>query len=146
MQYWARTILRGNSNHYQVSLQVQLSCLLPYDLNVLRRPDRALFVLHGHILDLQAGIDVEGCHFQQNSCKSQAALKTAINIVLDIVEAHKTRTVSRTAPSFPYLVRAALEQLYRQTEWEEVGWLQSAEERLRTLLDQIAQHSEGDIL
>jgi hypothetical protein len=108
--------------------------------------DRALFALHWHTLDLQASLAVEEYQPRQDCCKSHAALHTAINIVLDIVEAHKTCTTSCTAPSFPYLIRAALRHVYKKTAWEDDSWSQSAEERLRTSLDQFSQHCEGNCL
>jgi hypothetical protein len=76
---------------------------------------------------------------QQHCCKSHAALNTAINMVLDIVEAHKTCTTSCPAPSLPYLIRAALNLVYRNTEWAEEDWLRSAEVRFRTSLEKFAQ-------
>ncbi|KAH7355887.1 hypothetical protein BKA66DRAFT_474397 [Pyrenochaeta sp. MPI-SDFR-AT-0127] len=105
---------------------------------------RALFALHWRILVLQAGLAVERSQPQQDCCKSHAALNTAINIVLDIVVAHKTCTALCIAPSLPYLIRAALKHVYGKTKWEEDDWLRSVEERLRTALDQFAHHHEGN--
>jgi hypothetical protein len=106
--------------------------------------DRALFSLHSYILDRPAFVAVERCPPQQDCCKSHAALHSAINIVLDIVEAHKTCTTSCTAPSLPYLIRAALEQVNRKTAWEHDNWSQSAEQRLRTSLDHFPKQREED--
>ncbi|KAF2198505.1 hypothetical protein GQ43DRAFT_474482 [Delitschia confertaspora ATCC 74209] len=100
---------------------------------------RALFTLHWHILDLFSGLADEQYQALQDWCKSHAALNTTTKIVVDVVEAHEgdhaSVTSAYTAPSYPYLIRAALQHIYKKNGWEEDAWLRSAEERLRTSLN-----------
>lgn len=108
---------------------------------------RALFTLHWHILDLFAGLVGVRYQTRQDSCKSHAALNTTTKIVLDVVEAHENenpRVTSCTAPSYVYLIRAALKHIHKKPEWEEDSWLQSTEERLRTSLARFPHHHDGN--
>ncbi|KAI1501366.1 hypothetical protein F5X99DRAFT_383010 [Biscogniauxia marginata] len=96
---------------------------------------RALFTLHWHLPSQSP----HAIHFtypslETWSSRSDAALDTATKMVLDVVEVHDT--FDFTAPSYSSMVRAALKHIHGKTKWEDDSWLRSAEERLRTSLNQ----------
>ncbi|RYP54700.1 hypothetical protein DL769_010305 [Monosporascus sp. CRB-8-3] len=97
---------------------------------------RALFTLHWHILS-QSTPPIVSAKYQslEKWCnRSQAALDTVAKMVVDVVEAHEN--LEFVAPSYSYIIRAALKHIYGKTEWKDESWLRGAEERLRTSLDQ----------
>jgi hypothetical protein len=60
-----------------------------------------------------------------------------MKMILDVVEAHVDPYLfACVPPSYSYIVRAALKHIYGRAEWKDDSWLRSAEERLRTSLDE----------
>lgn len=67
------------------------------------------------------------------SSRSQVALDTATKMVVDVVEAHGSRNTQ--APSYSYMVLAALKHIHGKSGWSEDSWLRAAESRLRAAID-----------
>ena len=70
---------------------------------------------------------------------SHTALETGLKMVMDIVETldkAETHTFCVAAPSYMYIIRAALRYIARRgASWEGDAWFRSAEERLRSSLE-----------
>ncbi|KPM44063.1 hypothetical protein AK830_g2441 [Neonectria ditissima] len=100
---------------------------------------RAIFTLHWHIIGHSHLAGNISSQSPGVSCQhSHAALDAATKMILDIVEAHdKPDSVLLlcTAPSYTYIVQAALKHIHRKSGWLEDDWLLGAEGRLRKALD-----------
>lgn len=70
---------------------------------------------------------------EQWSTRSQAMLDTITKMVIDVVEAHGS--TNTRAPSYSYMVAAALKHIRGKPGWAEDSWLGTAERRLRASLD-----------
>lgn len=74
---------------------------------------------------------------QANNHLSHAALRTTTNIVIDVVEAHgSSESALSLAPSYPYVVRAALKYVNKSQAYGGDGHesLLQAAHRLRYLM------------
>lgn len=60
-------------------------------------------------------------------------LDTATKMVVDVVETHES--MDTRAPSYSYMVLAALNHIHAKAGWAEDSWLEAAEERLRATLN-----------
>ncbi|RFU31442.1 hypothetical protein B7463_g4874, partial [Scytalidium lignicola] len=105
---------------------------------------RALFTLHWHILSQSLHVVSAKYQSLEEWCKcSHAALDTATKMTHDVVEAHEHLDIYQfacVAPSYLYIVKAALKHIHGRTEWKGDRWLQSAEARLCTALDRFNYH------
>ncbi|KAJ4287776.1 hypothetical protein N0V90_012480 [Kalmusia sp. IMI 367209] len=98
---------------------------------------RGLFALHWHILDLSSAQITRREQALEDWQKSHIALDSITKIVLDVVDAVESGNTSSSicvAPSYSFVVRAALEHVYKKKGWKQVDWLKEAEERLRLTL------------
>ncbi|KAK7910874.1 hypothetical protein PG985_013355 [Apiospora marii] len=103
---------------------------------------RALYVLHRRILDRLAQLPISGDQsVQMNRQISRAALETTTNIVFDVVEAHGSSDSSLClAPSYPYIVRAAVEYIEVAHGHSENRSRLEAAGRLRRSMEQQGSH------
>ncbi|CAM1505815.1 Fc.00g114520.m01.CDS01 [Cosmosporella sp. VM-42] len=103
---------------------------------------RALFALHGHILAQfsQKHVVSSTDESWDEWCKySYAALDTTTKMVLEVAVSQEKldhRRFPSLPPSYSYIVRAALQYIYRRAEWKDESWVQSAEEQLRISLEE----------
>ncbi|KAI0380803.1 hypothetical protein F5Y04DRAFT_91959 [Hypomontagnella monticulosa] len=96
---------------------------------------RALFTLHWHIpSQLQHVEHSTNPSLEGWSSRSDVALDTATKMVLDIIDAHDALDI--TAPTYSFIVQAALKYVRGKPSWNDDAWLRGAEERLRTSLDE----------
>ncbi|KAH7131697.1 hypothetical protein B0J13DRAFT_626759 [Dactylonectria estremocensis] len=99
---------------------------------------KAIFTLHWHILSQPPLAISESGQFIEEWCqRSHVALDAATKMVLDVVEVHENPdscSALCVAPSYPYINQAALRHIHGKSAWEEEGWLQDAETRLRRSL------------
>ena len=105
---------------------------------------RTLYILHGHILTQCAEKTNDSApHWLQESVKfSHAALRTAAKIVVDIVETHENMepyTFVSRAPSYYWLIRAALNHIHTELNWRADDWFPGAEAKLSAALDQLSK-------
>ena len=99
--------------------------------------------MHGHILSQLPQIATSKSQSPDEwYLRSHAALDTATKMILDIVEAHENpdpHLFACVAPSYSYIVGAALKHIHAKNQWREDTWLRVAEERLRTSLDEFSR-------
>ncbi|PLB53964.1 hypothetical protein P170DRAFT_504829 [Aspergillus steynii IBT 23096] len=96
---------------------------------------RTLLKLHSHVIEQLGHVPVsQDPTLQSRYQKSQAALDTIAQMVLDIIEIHHTPPPDIIPPSFSYMTRAALAYVREQKDWQTDSKLHSAEERMRESL------------
>ncbi|KAH8432876.1 uncharacterized protein LDX57_010508 [Aspergillus melleus] len=96
---------------------------------------RTLLKLHSHIIEqLDHNINLQDQTLQGRYQKSQAALDTVAQMVLDIIETHHTPAPDIIPPTFSYMTRAALTYIRGQKNWKADPQLHSAEIRMRESL------------
>ncbi|KAI2622107.1 hypothetical protein GGS26DRAFT_247208 [Hypomontagnella submonticulosa] len=104
---------------------------------------RALFTLHWHLSNQpQYGVHLTNPSLEDWLSRSDVALDTVTKMVLDIIDAHNALNI--TAPSYSFIIQAALKYVRAKPSWKNDGWLQSTEERLRTSLDQFNEDLNRD--
>ncbi|XXG99869.1 hypothetical protein Hte_006210 [Hypoxylon texense] len=104
---------------------------------------RALFALHTHVTSLpQNFVQSTTPSLEDWSSRSDAALNTVTKMVVDVVDAHDTFDL--LAPSYAFMIRAALRHIHEKSYWRDDSGLLSAEERLRTSLEKFDRHWNAD--
>ncbi|KIW04095.1 hypothetical protein, variant [Verruconis gallopava] len=110
---------------------------------------RALFTLHGHILDQKP--QVVRANFQsleQWQQRSREALDTVTKMALDILqflsaahlESAATPRIDAMPPMYPYVACAALDHLHHTSQNKDVAWLAGAVDLLRRFFARYYQH------
>ncbi len=109
---------------------------------------RTLFTLHFHILDqLTDTGSIFAAKFsplEKRFESSRTALDTVTKMVNDIAESHADKLltlclVDTMAPSYRYVIRAALRHIHESSKCKDSPWLRSAEGRLSSSLAHVHQ-------